>query len=145
MKEFQKKVGIAADGIAGKQTYQALQKYVGTQTTVSQSNSSSSNDHWTGQTLREGSKGEGVKELQIMLNSAGYNVKVDGTYGHETEQAVKGFQKLAGISVDGVAGIQTYRSLKSYISSKMNKGIRIDISKRHRNCKERQRKKEKNN
>ena len=129
VKEFQKKVGITADGIAGKQTYQALQKYVRTQTTVSRSNSSSSNDHWTGQTLREGSKGEDVKELQRMLNSAGYNVKVDGVYGSETEGAVRSFQKLVGISVDGIAGAQTYRSLKSYISSKANKGVTVDISK----------------
>ncbi|SFA56967.1 Peptidoglycan-binding (PGRP) domain of peptidoglycan hydrolases-containing protein [Anoxybacillus pushchinoensis] len=129
VKEFQKKVGITTDGIAGKQTYQALQEYVRTQTTVSRSNSSGSDDHWTGQTLREGSKGEAVKELQRMLNSAGYNVKVDGVYGSETEGAVRSFQKSVGISVDGVAGAQTYRSLKSYISSKANKGVTVDISK----------------
>ncbi|MEW5323470.1 peptidoglycan-binding protein [Geobacillus thermoleovorans] len=127
VREFQKKVGITVDGIAGKQTYQALQKYGRTQT--SRSNSSGSDDHWTGQTLREGSKEEAVKELQRMLNSAGYNVKVDGVYGSETEGAVKIFQKSVGISVDGVAGAQTYRSLKSYISSKANKGVTVDISK----------------
>ncbi|TCS77598.1 peptidoglycan-binding domain-containing protein [Tepidibacillus fermentans] len=41
VKEFQKKVGITADGIAGKQTYQALQNYSGTKTPTSQSTSSS--------------------------------------------------------------------------------------------------------
>ncbi|TCS78629.1 peptidoglycan-binding protein [Tepidibacillus fermentans] len=130
VKEFQKKVGITADGIAGKQTYQALQKYVRTQTTVPKSNVSSDNrNEWTGQTLSRGSRGETVKDLQRMLNLAGYKIKVDGLYGSETEQAVEGFQKLVGISADGVAGIQTYRSLKSYISSKTNKGVIIDISK----------------
>ncbi|WP_232467200.1 RNase A-like domain-containing protein [Anoxybacillus flavithermus] len=54
---------------------------------------------------------------------------MDGVYGSETEGAVRSFQKSVGISVDGVAGAQTYRSLKSYISSKANKGVTVDISK----------------
>ncbi|RDE35614.1 peptidoglycan-binding protein [Parageobacillus thermoglucosidasius] len=131
VKEFQKKVGITADGIAGKQTYNALQSYLRTQTSTSKSTSSTSNNSndWTGQTLRKGSQGEAVKDLQRMLNSAGYNVKVDGIYGSETEKAVRSFQKSVGISVDGIAGAQTYKSLNSYISSKANKGVTIDISK----------------
>jgi peptidoglycan hydrolase-like protein with peptidoglycan-binding domain len=131
VKEFQKKTGITVDGIAGKQTYNALQSYLRTQTSTSKSTSSTSNNSndWTGQTLRKGSQGEAVKDLQRMLNSAGYNVKVDGIYGSETEGAVRSFQKSVGISVDGIAGAQTYRSLNSYISSKANKGVTIDISK----------------
>ncbi|MGG3955679.1 peptidoglycan-binding protein [Bhargavaea massiliensis] len=115
VKEFQKKAGIAADGIAGKQTYQALQKYVRTETTASQSNSSNTNDHWTGQTLREGSYGQAVKDLQLMLKYVGYSVSVDGVYGSETEKYVKDFQKSVGLQADGIAGKNTYNALNNKV------------------------------
>ncbi|TCS79197.1 putative peptidoglycan binding protein [Tepidibacillus fermentans] len=120
MKEFQKKVGITADGIAGKQTYQALQKYVKTQTTISPLNSSSSsNDHWTGQTLREGSRGQAVKDLQAKLQRLGYNIgAIDGIYGKQTVEAVKSFQKAQGLTVDGVAGKNTYHAIEQTLQQK---------------------------
>lgn len=119
VKEFQKKVGITADGIAGKQTYQALQKYVRTETTTSQSNSSISNDHWTGQTLREGNRGQAVKDLQTKLQRLGYNVgAIDGIYGKQTAEAVKRFQKAHGLTVDGLAGKSTYRAIEQDIQQK---------------------------
>ncbi|OQP06860.1 hypothetical protein B1690_05995 [Geobacillus sp. 46C-IIa] len=119
VKEFQKKVGITADGIAGKQTYQALQKYVRTQTTLSRSNSSSSNDHWTGQTLREGSEGQAVKDLQTKLQRLGYNVgAVDGIYGKQTTEAVRSFQKANGLEVDGIAGKITYNAIEHMLQQK---------------------------
>ncbi|MGG6432665.1 peptidoglycan-binding domain-containing protein [Anoxybacillus sp. D401a] len=115
VKEFQKKVGITADGIAGKQTYQALQKYVRTETTTSQSNSSNTNDQWTGQTLREGNRGQAVKDLQLMLKYVGYSVSVDGVYGSETEKYVKDFQKSVGLQADGIAGKNTYNALNNKV------------------------------
>jgi peptidoglycan hydrolase-like protein with peptidoglycan-binding domain len=119
VKSFQKKMGITSDGIAGKQTYNALQNYLKTNTTTHKSNSSTSNNSsdWTGQTLRKGNQGEAVKDLQRMLNSVGYNIKVDGIFGSETEKAVISFQKSAGIQIDGVAGNQTYAYLKDRINN----------------------------
>lgn len=111
VKEFQKKVGITADGIAGKQTYNALQHYLKAQTTASKSNSSS-NDEWAGQTLQEGSRGEAVKDLQIKLQKLGYNVgAIDGIYGKQTAAAVRSFQKAHRLTTDGVAGKQTYYAI----------------------------------
>ncbi|TCJ93393.1 UNVERIFIED_ORG: peptidoglycan hydrolase-like protein with peptidoglycan-binding domain [Anoxybacillus amylolyticus] len=119
VKEFQKKVGITADGIAGKQTYQALQEYVRTQTTVSRSNSSGSDDRWTGQTLREGDRGQAVKDLQAKLQRLGYNVgAVDGIYGKQTAEAVKSFQKAHGLTADGLAGKSTYHAIEQAIQQK---------------------------
>jgi peptidoglycan hydrolase-like protein with peptidoglycan-binding domain len=122
VKEFQKKVGITVDGIAGKQTYQALQKYVRAQTTVSRSNSSSnSRDDWTGQTLREGSRGQAVKDLQIKLQRLGYNVgSIDGIYGKQTAAAVKSFQKARGLTPDGIAGRNTYNAIEQALRQRNN-------------------------
>lgn len=65
-------------------------------------------------TLRRGSRGETVKKLQQSLLDKGYSVGsagVDGSYGADTEAAVKQYQRAAGLSVDGVAGSQTLKSL----------------------------------
>lgn len=65
-------------------------------------------------TLRTGNAGDDVKELQRILN-AWYPdrtaLKRDGYYGTKTEAAVKYLQKRAKITVDGIAGRQTFRAL----------------------------------
>ena len=38
---------------------------------------------------------------------SGINISEDGTWGPETEAAVRTFQQLVGITVDGIAGTQT--------------------------------------
>ena len=45
-----------------------------------------------------------------MVN-AGYNIKVDGIFGKQTEAAVKEYQQKNGLKVDGMAGNQTKGSL----------------------------------
>ncbi len=114
--DFQKRNKLSQDGMAGKQTYDKL-KSTYTTTTVSNKKSTinSNSADWTGQTLKAGSKGEQVKDLQNMLNKAGFNVgKVDGIYGENTAEAVKKFQKAVKISSDGIAGKDTYNRLRSY-------------------------------
>lgn len=64
-------------------------------------------------TLRKGSKGGYVKELQTILNyNFGYNLKVDGIFGSLTQIAVIGVQKLRGIRADGIVGPVTWAELK---------------------------------
>ena len=64
-------------------------------------------------TLRKGSKGGYVKELQTILNyNFGYNLKVDGIFGSLTQIAVIGVQKLRGIKADGIVGPVTWAELK---------------------------------
>lgn len=71
---------------------------------------------WNGQTLRKGDRGAYVKTLQSWLHKAGFNPgAIDGTYGANTEKAVKEFQKKVGITADGIAGKQTYNALQSYL------------------------------
>lgn len=67
-----------------------------------------------GTTLKNGSQGSDVKELQKALQGAGYNVGgtgADGVYGKNTAAAVKQYQKDNGLAVDGIAGKNTLTSL----------------------------------
>lgn len=61
--------------------------------------------------LRLGSKGDKVTNLQTRLVEEGYDIAVDGSFGPETEAAVKAYQKAKGLTVDGSAGNQTQTSL----------------------------------
>ena len=63
--------------------------------------------------LRRGSRGPQVKKLQQQLIELGYLAagEDDGKYGPITAMAVMQFQKDEGISVDGVAGYQTFVAL----------------------------------
>lgn len=64
-------------------------------------------------TLRRGSKGEEVRELQELLKEQGYlKSGVDGSYGGGTETAVKNFQRDQGLNPDGVAWPQTQKRLR---------------------------------
>ena len=63
-------------------------------------------------TLRRGYYGTPVKEMQEALKKKGYyNGVADGYFGEGTENAVKAFQRVKGLTVDGVAGPATLRYL----------------------------------
>jgi len=66
-------------------------------------------------TLRRGSKGEYVKMVQEQLLSKGYDLGkwgADGSFGAQTEKAVKEFQQDHGLTPDGVVGAKTYAALE---------------------------------
>lgn len=68
---------------------------------------------WT-RTLSEGATGEDVRQLQIRV--AGYpgygrHLAIDGDFGPHTTEAVRGFQAAYGLSVDGIAGPETFGKL----------------------------------
>lgn len=63
-------------------------------------------------TLKPGSQGETVSELQAALKLLGfYAGTVDGVYGEQTAKAVSQFQSVAGLEVDGIAGADTWSRL----------------------------------
>ncbi|WP_245715298.1 D-Ala-D-Ala carboxypeptidase family metallohydrolase [Nocardioides szechwanensis] len=68
---------------------------------------------WT-RTLSSGATGDDVAQLQVRVAGwAGYgvNIAIDGSYGAQTAEAVRGFQAAYGLSADGVAGAATYAKI----------------------------------
>lgn len=71
--------------------------------------------------LREGSNGSKVRQLQTLLERAGYELgNIDGDFGSKTEQAVRKFQRAQGLSVDGVVGPRTWQALERAASGRTN-------------------------
>ena len=65
-------------------------------------------------TLKNGSKGNSVKALQLLLIGNGCSCGscgADGDFGSATLAAVKKFQKAKGLSVDGIVGAKTWTAL----------------------------------
>ena len=62
--------------------------------------------------LREGSKGNRVRDLQKALNKLGNKLVIDGIYGSKTKEAIKKLQKQANISIDGIYGNNTAKELQ---------------------------------
>jgi N-acetylmuramoyl-L-alanine amidase len=59
-------------------------------------------------------KGDDVKELQLALNTIGFNTgTVDGIYGRSTERAVREFQKNYGLTRDGIFGPSVLKAMKN--------------------------------
>ena len=68
-------------------------------------------------TLKKGSTGAAVKQLQTDLKTLGYDVgTVDGTYGTKTVAAVKAFQQDHGLTVDGIAGMNTQAAIDEAVN-----------------------------
>lgn len=60
--------------------------------------------------IKIGAKGQFVKWLQKRLVDKGYSVGqygIDGSFGNDTNRAVKQFQKDNGLVVDGIVGLNT--------------------------------------
>ncbi len=123
VKAFQKNNGLTADGLAGTRTFQVLfsssaipagsSSSGNTDSGSQDSSSSSGSSSGVYESLRYGSKGDAVKQLQKALKNLGYNVSADGDYGALTQMAVKAFQKCNDLEADGVAGSATLELLYS--------------------------------
>ena len=78
---------------------------------------------YPGTPLRQGSRGPNVVRLQVILNRIGQNYPaipriptVDGIFGPATEAAVRSFQRIFGLGVDGIVGKATwYRLVRLYV------------------------------
>ena len=67
-------------------------------------------------TLRKGSTGPYVVAMQAQLIQRGYSCGpkgADGIFGAKTEEAVKDFQRAAGLTADGICGPLTWAALEA--------------------------------
>ncbi len=121
VRAFQRARGLAVDGVVGPKTWAALSTG-GSQPAPTPPAStpppatpgtSSSFDAPTA-TLRSGSKGAAVTELETLLKNRGFFPGTpDGTFDATTRDAVKAFQRAAGLGEDGVVGPRTWAKLRS--------------------------------
>lgn len=58
-------------------------------------------------TLKKGSNGTAVRDLQLKLNAAGASLVVDGWFGDATKEAVEQFQDKHDLPRTGYAGVRT--------------------------------------
>ncbi len=79
-------------------------------------------DPGSGPTLKEGYRGNPVKQLQKRLDQLGFaNGANDGIFGPKLERAVKKFQRAFGLPADGVVGPKTWRLLGVDAKGKVQK------------------------
>jgi N-acetylmuramoyl-L-alanine amidase len=81
--------------------------------------------------LREGSRGSAVVQLQTRLAELRYDVgPIDGAFGRNTKHAVIAFQKVNGLTRDGIVGPKTHAALKKPVVPKVRKvrtGTHIEV------------------
>ena len=66
--------------------------------------------------IRRGSRGNYVCIAQDDLNTLGYRTGgLDGVFGEQTYNAVRKYQSSRGLSVDGIIGCNTWRSLQENV------------------------------
>lgn len=67
--------------------------------------------------LKEGSRGDDVRELQEMLTKLGYECgAADGIFGAKTKAAVKAFQFSNSLQYDGICGPATWAALEGALN-----------------------------
>jgi peptidoglycan hydrolase-like protein with peptidoglycan-binding domain len=63
--------------------------------------------------LRQGDRGEPVRELQQLLADYGFGIVPDGVFGAFTTSIVRQFQRTSGLPADGVVGADTWSALEA--------------------------------
>ena len=137
VRKFQQIFNLTQDGIVGKGTWYKMIYLYNAINDLSELVSegqqfSRVNFQYPG-TVSRGQRGEAVSALQYMLSLIGefYDVippvQVDGVYGADTEAAVRAFQQAAGLSVDGVAGEQTWVQVYRVFAGLENEYLRNQL------------------
>lgn len=121
VRDFQRIFNLAEDGIVGKATwYKVINIYNGVKRLTSVTSEGISPEEVRRQfdtVLEKGSTGVGVGTLQILLNYVSNftdsitPITVDLIFGASTENAVRAFQTLYGISPTGIVDRETWNAL----------------------------------
>ena len=112
IKKFQSEFDLTADGVAGPKTITKLESVYNNKGGSASSSSSSSSS-----SLKLGSTGTKVRQLQQDLTTLGYYwADITGNFGSKTEAAVKNFQEKNNLTADGVAGTKTLNAVAAAVS-----------------------------
>ena len=126
VKRFQTYFGLTSDGVVGRTTWNKL--YEVYNDIANKLLSSSLRPGEYPGILRRGSSGTAVRELQFYLyllsayESSIPAVGIDGSFGAATENAVRAYQRFAGLTVDGIVGRATWESLYGKASALRSSG-----------------------
>lgn len=96
VRDFQRANGLRVDGIVGRNTWTALTK----------PQSAPQMPQTKRKIVRRGDTGTDVKAVQKALS-----IPEDGIFGPNTDRAVREFQRLSGLVVDGIVGPATWGAL----------------------------------
>ena len=132
VRAFQRIFQLTEDGIVGKETWYRIQYVFASVKRLAELNSEglSLEDvslQYTEQ-LSEGMTGTPVRVLQYLLAVVGayypevpYLSNIDGVFGPQTRDAVIAFQRLRGLTPDGIVGRETWNALyNTYITIYQN-------------------------
>ena len=115
VRRFQNYFALASDGLVGRTTWNKLHEVYNDIANKLLSPSLRPGEYPG--VLRQGSTGTSVRELQYYLylmsayESSIPSVSIDGQFGPATDRSVRAFQRLAGLTVDGIVGRTTWDTL----------------------------------
>src|SRR5699024_8598864 len=105
VKEFQRFVGLKANGIADSKTRSELDKYLSG--------------------YKKGSSSKAIANFKKKLNKVGFSgITVTNYFGDYTKKKVKEFQKNYGLNANGVANVKTLKKLDEVYNSPYQLGKR---------------------
>ncbi|MBQ4343667.1 MAG: peptidoglycan-binding protein [Erysipelotrichaceae bacterium] len=121
VRAFQRQFNLTADGIVGNATwYKISYIYVAVKKLAeltSEGVEAGLNFEYPGSPVRQGDRSVEVQEIQFFLNKISLfttrvpSVKIDSFFGSGTRAAVIAFQRLAGLTPDGIVGPATWNTL----------------------------------
>jgi len=108
----------------GYSSTQILRSYYGNVEIVNNAPIQNITSSYPGNPLRRGTTGPNVVTIQVMLNRIAQNYPaipkismVDGIFGSQTEAAVRKFQEVFNLDVDGIVGRATWYALVRYYTA----------------------------
>lgn len=110
--KYQEKKGLEVDGKVGPATCSKINTDYKAGNKVEEVDNTSEINLNCRKSLKKGSSGTSVKDLQKMLNKVmNCGLTVDGSFGSGTGSCVKKYQEKKGLEVDGSVGISTSTKL----------------------------------
>lgn len=117
VKAFQRQFNLAPDGIVGPATWYKLSYIYTAVTKIAEPGASNAGQPYPGKLIKYGARGNDVKRMQEYLQviARSYSripsITPDGIFGQKTLAAIKSFQKLFGLDVDGIVGPKTWNKI----------------------------------